>query len=222
MQGLAEEMGRRGHKVTFAALESDRNVITHSKNVQFLSAGEPEHDAAYYGYTHDIVDLFRLCADYSLHLHRTLLPLLKQQQQNIDLVVFDHLFWPAGEAISRDINARSVMLYPGLFGLQHLGMESDYTPMIISGFQSSELIFRSENIPKRIMLRVARNILQLVRYSIFRPALKDLNITHGNPYGKTKLALHGSFGGLAEVGRSIHHTPLVQSTGPWLPRSTFL
>ena len=228
MQGLAEEMARRGHKVTFAALESDRNVVTstNSGKVEFLSAGEPEHDAAYYGYTHDIVDLFRLCADYSLHLYQALLPVLKQQQDQVDLVVFDHLFWPAGDAISRDMNARSVQLYPGLFGLEHLGMEPDYGPMIISGFQTSDLI-GSKNIPNRlknfIMLRVARNILQTVRYFIFRPVLKELNIS-SNPYGQTKLALHGSFGGLAEVSR-IQHTlssPLVQSTGPWLPRASSL
>mmetsp|Transcript_26766 Transcript_26766/g.44224 ORF Transcript_26766/g.44224 Transcript_26766/m.44224 type:complete len:536 (-) Transcript_26766:95-1702(-) len=230
MQGLAEEMARRGHKVTFAALESDRNVVTSTNSgqkVEFLSAGEPEHDAAYYGYTHDIVDLFRLCADYSLHLHQALLPVLKQQQDPIDLVVFDHLFWPAGDAISRDMNARGVQLYPGLFGLEHLGMEPDYGPMIISGFQTSDLI-GSKNIPNRlknfIMLRVARNILQTVRYFIFKPVLKELNISSSNPYGQTKLALHGSFGGLAEVSRSQHtlSSPLVQSTGPWLPRTTSL
>ncbi len=228
MQGLAEEMARRGHKVTFAALESDRNVVTsaNSGKVDFLSAGEPEHDAAYYGYTHDIVDLFRLCADYSLHLHQVLLPVLKQQQDKIDLVVFDHLFWPAGDAISRDLDARGVQLYPGLFGLEHLGMEPDYGPMIISGFQSSDLV-GSKNIPNRlknfIMLRVARNVLQTVRYFIFRPALKELGIS-SNPYGQTKLALHGSFGGLAEVSRLQHtlSSPLVQSTGPWLPRTSSL
>lgn len=66
MQGLAEELASRdGHRVTFAALESDRPVVTSvHRGVTFLSAGEPEHDAAYYHYTHDIVDLFRLCADY--------------------------------------------------------------------------------------------------------------------------------------------------------------
>ena len=38
------------------------------------------------------------------------------------------------------MNARGVQLYPGLFGLEHLGMEPDYGPMIISGFQTSDLI----------------------------------------------------------------------------------
>ena len=63
MQGLAEEIAKRGHKVTFAALDSDFDSVTsiHSTaSVEFLSAGEPENDAAYYGYTHDIVDLFKI------------------------------------------------------------------------------------------------------------------------------------------------------------------
>jgi glucuronosyltransferase len=229
MQGLAEEMVARGYKVTFAALESDRSVITSASSggsgsgVEFLSAGEPEHDAAYYGYTHDIVDLFRLCADYSVHLYDSLLPKLKAgDQTGVDLVVFDHLFWPAGHALARDLEASGVMLYPGLFGLAHLGMEPDYVPMIISGFQSPV----SANLPHRIqnfiMLRVARTILQTVRSFIFRSALKTLQINDGNAYGKTKLALHGSFRGLGEVSRNQKTlgSPMVQSTGPWLPRST--
>jgi hypothetical protein len=231
MQGLAEEMAARGYKVTFAALDSDQNVITSaasssgSGSVEFLSAGEPEHDAAFYGYTHDIVDLFRLCADYSVHLYDSLLPKLKASNQpgGVDLIVFDHLFWPAGHALARDLEASAVMLYPGLFGLGNLGMEPDYVPMIISGFQSP---VSAKNLPHRIqnfiMLRVARNILQTVRSFIFRSALKTLQINNGNPYGKKKLALHGSFGGIGEVSRNQKTlgSPMVQSTGPWLPRST--
>lgn len=222
MQGLVEEMAARGHEVTFAALETDRSMMT-SAGVQFLSAGEPEHDAGYYGYTHDILDLFRLSSDYSVHLYTSLFPKLKDKDAAIDLVVFDHLFWPAGHALSRDLDARGVMLFPGLFGLQHLGMEPDYVPMIISGFQSPVI----GNLPNRIqnfaMLRVARIVLQVARARIFRSALEKLHITDGsNPYGKTKLALHGSFKGLGEVSRDqlTLDSPMVQSTGPWLPRST--
>jgi UDP:flavonoid glycosyltransferase YjiC (YdhE family) len=227
MQGLAEEMAARGYKVTFAALESDRAVVTSASNsgsVEFLSAGEPEHDAAHYGYTHDILDLFRLCADYSVHLYDSLFPKLKAGD-GIDLVVFDHLFWPAGHALARDLEARGVMLYPGLFGLEHLGMEPDYVPMIISGFSSPVMTNLPQRIQNFIMLRVARNILQTVRSFIFRSALKRLKINDGNPYGKTKLALHGSFGGLGEVSRNqktLGGAPMIQSTGPWLPRSTFV
>jgi len=112
------------------------------------------------------------------------------------------------------------MPYPSLIGLEHLGMEPDYTAMIISGFKSHV----SKSIPKRIqnfiMLRVARNILQVVRQFFFYPTFKKLNITSGNPYRKSNLALHGSFLGLAEVNRiqSDLSSPMIQSTDSWLPR----
>jgi len=229
MLGLAEEMAARGHEVIFAALGTDRSVIASATSlpsssgdsgVQFLSAGEPEHNAGYYGYTHDILDLFRLSSDYSVHLYTSLFS--KLNDQDIDLVVFDHLFWPAGHALSRDLDACGVMLYPGLFGLQHLGMEPDYVPMIISGFQSPVIGNLYNRIQNFVMLRVARIVLQVARSFIFRSTLEKLNIKGGNPYGKTKLALHGSFEGLGEVSRDqvSLDSQMVQSTGPWLPRST--
>jgi hypothetical protein len=216
-------------------------VITsalNGKGVTFLSAGEPEHDAAFYGFTHDILDLFKLSSDYSVHLYSFLLPKLKKLQDNndgVDLIVFDHLFWPAGHALSRDLSAKAVMLYPGLIGLEHLGMEPDYVPMIISGVSSP--ICGTGSLPNRIqnfvMLRVARYILQTFRTQTFSSAIKELGINdipysflfgHTNPYGKTRLALHGSYMGLGEVARNQQSmaSAMTQSTGPWLPRSTSL
>jgi len=224
MQGLAEEMANRGYKVTFAALESDKKFISKANGIEFLSAGESEHDAAYYGYTHDILDLFRLCSDYSIHLYESLLPQLLNNNDNaVDLIVFDHLFWPAGYALSRDINANSVMLYPGLLGLEHLGNEPSYMPMIISGF-TSPVTTIGNRVQNFIMLRVARCILQTIRYVIFSKSLNKLNISGSNPYGKTKLALHGSYVGLGEVSRiqSELFNPMTKSTGAWLPRTASL
>lgn len=139
------------------------------------------------------------------------------------MIVFDHLFWPAGYALSRDINASSVMLYPGLLGLEHLGNEPDYMPMIISGF-TSPVTSIGNRVQNFIMLRVARYALQTIRRVIFYKTLNKLNISISNPYGKIKLALHGSYVGLGEVSRiqSELFNPMTKSTGTWLPRTATL
>ena len=140
------------------------------------------------------------------------------------MIVFDHLFWPAGYALSRDINASSVMLYPGLLGLEHLGNEPSYMPMIISGFTSPVTSSIGNRVQNFIMLRVARYALQTIRRVIFHKTLNKLNISISNPYGKTKLALHGSYVGLGEVSRiqTELFNPMTKSTGTWLPRTTSL
>jgi hypothetical protein len=217
-QGLAEEMADRGYNVSFAALESDRHCVS-SEKVAFVSTGEPPHDAAFFHFTHDITDLFALCAEYSEHLYDSLLPRLQKDPPG--LLVFDHLFWPAGRALSQQLGVPGVMLLPGLAGLELLGEEPDFVPMVISGVPAPVAGFlqRAKNF---LMLRVARHVLQRVRTSSVSSFLARVGLGSSCPYGKTELALHGSLPGLAEFPRiqlSLA-SPLFRSTGPWLPRQS--
>jgi hypothetical protein len=172
--------------------------------------------------------LFRLCADYADHLYVQLSRVIDGAagDQHPGLLVFDHTFWPGVHALSLRFGIPAVALLPGLSGLEFLGEEEPSTaPMIISGLPAPVQGFlpRLKNV---VMLRVGRHVLQAVRageHAAFAGTDEWAAAARAtqNPYGKSRLALAGSFPGLGELSRASQasiNSPMVQLTGPWLPR----
>lgn len=221
VQGMAEEAAARGHHVEVAALDSDRNIV--SDDVHFVSLREPERDAAYYNYTRDIFSLFALMGDYTMHVFEALDAHFQRLDELPDVLAFDSLYWPAGHVLSVRYNISGIMLLPGLAGLHFLGEEPDYVPMVISGMAApvgGDVLARLKNM---VMLRAARWVLKRARDARYAPffAKHAPDMDRTCPYGYTRLALHGSTLGLAEVSRVQLPlgNPMLQSTGSWLPRA---
>ena len=217
-QGLAEELSRRGYEVQYASTEDDIDLVTSVREgVKFLSAGKaPESPLAA-----DIFGLWHGESLYARSMYDTLLPKLKENPP--DLIVFEPLSI-AGEALANSLEVESVQVVPHLISLGFLGSEPTSShPMLISGMATSQMSF-FDRVKNGVLVYVARYILPAVRANIqsdFRKyAGLDANyFEFQNQYGKTKLAIIGNVIGF-ENPRDL--PPLVQSTGPFLPRSAKL
>lgn len=208
--GVAQELGRRGHTVTFLSFEDNRK---HATNVTFASVGTKPHPAAHYGHCQELPGLLREVNDYSI----AALPALASRTP--DVLLIDCVYVVAWTLCQR---VRCVCLVANDVGLVLPGHNHDLQPALISGLAPSQLrrsvVARAMNVLQTRFLRYAFPVLMSVLTREYWRVAEGRWLPpplFGSPFGTEYPMLSNA---AYSVVQSNRHGPLVQFTGPWLPR----
>lgn len=185
----------------------------------FVSLGKYPKPESEYSYAHTLFGLLQLCNDYSIAAYPQLKRRWEQADVRPDVVLFDGTF-PAAMPFCESGLVKCVVLAPGLMSLALPGSEVDGYPAIISGLSVKDLetsvVARVKN---WVLLRVVRYVIPLIRAVMFRSfwAVAGYRIPPlGTPAGSSMMLLSPCTHGIAPPSQT---PPLVQWTGPWLPRN---
>lgn len=219
LNGLAEEMVRRGHRVLFATPDEDRHLVSSvASGVEWLSAGPAPASVTVPALL--IEDLWWGEGEYAIAMHAHLLPVLSTPEYRPDLIAFDVLSI-AGEGLAHALRVPSVGIAPHLIDLPFVGSEPTAAyPGIISGLAPHSMRL-PDMLFNAVLTTVERYVLPAVRGLMQRHARAAMGLPAewgyaSNVYGRTKLTIIGNIPGF-ELARAL--PPTVQLTGPFLPRS---
>jgi glucuronosyltransferase len=215
LNGLAEELAARGHRVLFATTSDDRHLISSAPGVQWLDAGSPPDtvDAM------TLPELFEGEAVYAESVYKAVLPQVSSADSKPDLVVFECLSF-AGEALANTLQVPSVLVAPHVQELCFMGSEPDARyPAVISGVASSRMSLL-QRIQNSLIIKGEQYIIPLLRGLKQNSARANIGLptswTNNQPYGRAQLALHAVIPGLLKPRPTA---PLLQAAGALLPRA---
>ncbi len=215
LQGVAFELQNRGHTVSFVSFEDNRRLV--DQNLSFVSVGAVPHPQSYYGFCQEIFGFLREINDYST----AAFPVLKRrfEETKPDVIAFDCTYpviLPLCETY------RCVCIIPNDVGLSMLGSNHDLEPCMISGLSSNQLrdsyLARVKNFVLTRVLRYAFPfVVAFQTRGFWREAANTFppSLFLKNPIGAQVMIISNA---AYSVIKPNERGPLVQYTGPWLPR----
>ena len=220
MKGVLEALQARGHEATFLSFEESRGVLAFQNASSFGSLGPWPAPHSAYQYTHTLPSLLELVNDYSMAAWRALQERYADPARRPHILVFD-CFFPVGWPVCEQLDVRCVCLLCNSVGLELLGSEYDSHPAIVSGRSAADIAASLRmRLANFLDIRAARHLLPLFKafklrrfWRLVGRALPPLS----SPAGVSEYMVSNAAFGLAPAHA---FGPLVQVTGPWLPRSS--
>ncbi len=218
MKGVFEALQARGHDATYLSFEESRSLLALNGS-SFGSLGNQPHPHSHYRYTHTFPDLLDLLNDYSMAAYAVLQQRYADAARRPGVLVFDCFYplWPLCE----QLNLQCVCLICNSVGLELLGSEYDSHPAVVAKVSAAEIAssFRTR-LANWLDIRKTRYVLPLLKafkmrgyWRLAGHALPPL----ASPAGVSAYMISNAAWGLVPA-RAFG--PLVQLTGPWLPRSS--